>query len=393
MKPLIVLLFALALIGAPALSQDAPTDSCVTQYDETVDYFPEKAELTHAEGFSVEYFNHYKVISITRPWANAADTDVFQYVLVQCGTPTPDGYEAAQVIEVPITSIVTMSTTYLVHLMEIDQVDALIGVDSGLYINSPTIVEKFEAGDLVEVGSGSGVNVETVLDLAPDLVMTYGSGFPEFDAHPVLLDAGVAVALNSEWLEGTPLGRAEWLKFTALFFNAEAEANTAFEAIVTEYTNAAALVADLAEADRPAVLWNAPFEGTWGIPGDQSYTGLLLRDAGASVILGDHSEENLAFLDFETVYEAASEADFWFPNLFMTETLDDLIAIDARYADLAPVINQTVYNNDARTNLNGGNDFYETGVALPHLILKDLIAILHPTVLPDHELTFFRRME
>lgn len=393
MKHLIIGLFLMALIGGPALSQDAPTEACITDYDQSVDYFPEKVELTHADGFSVEYFNHYKVITVARPWANAAETDAFQYVLVQCGTPIPDGYEDTQVIEVPIANIVAMSTTYLVHLIEIDRVDALIGVDSGLYINSPVIVEKLEAEEVVEVGSGSGVNVEAVLELDPDLVMTYGSGFPEFDAHPVLLDAGIPVALNSEWMEGTPLGRAEWLKFTALFFNAEAEANAAFDAIVTEYIDAAALVADLTEDQRPAVLWNAPFEGTWGIPGDQSYTGLLIRDAGGSVVLGDHSEENLAFLDFETVYEAASEADFWFPNLFMTPTLDDLIAIDARYADLAPMVNQTVYNNDARTNANGGNDFYETGVALPHLILKDLIAILHPDALSDHELTFFRRME
>jgi iron complex transport system substrate-binding protein len=209
-------------VAAPSAPAANLTEGCVTDYDPEIDYFPEKVTLSDSAGWTIEYFNNYKVITVLNPWR---DADVqFRYVLVQCGTPPPADTGDALVIEVPVNRIVAMSTTQLPHLSELGVLDTLVGVDSFLYINNPDVRKKIEAGELVEIGSGGQVNVEQALDLQPDLIMTYGVGNPEYDAHPKLLEANLKVVLNSEYMETSPLGRAEWIKFTAAFFNREAQA-------------------------------------------------------------------------------------------------------------------------------------------------------------------------
>ncbi len=400
MHKLMSILLVLGLLAAPLFAQDVATleanltEGCITDYDPDIDYFPEKIEITDAENFTVAYFNHYKVITVLDAFDNAAP---FIYVLVQCGAPTPDAGEfppGTQFIEVPIREIITMSTTQLPHLDDLGLLNSLIGVDSFLYISNPAVRERIDAGTLVEVGSGNMVNVELVLDLDPDLVMTYGFN-PDFDAHPVLIDAGVVTALNAEWREATPLGRAEWIKYTALFFNAEARAEQVYAEITAAYNETRELAASVAETERPLVLWNtfSSFTDAWSIPGDQTYIGALTRDAGGTIALGDLAPEDSVLVSFEVVYDGALDADIWLTNVFAVNTLSDLLAQDSRYADFAAFRAGNVWNNDLDVNVNFGNNFYELGVTNPHLILRDLVAIFHPDLLPDHEFRFFRRLE
>jgi iron complex transport system substrate-binding protein len=395
---LVALLIAFSISTVTAQEANL-LDTCVADFDAEVDYFPEKVEVTQSTGWSVEYFNTYKVVTVNRPWANAAETNAAQYVLVQCGTPPPVAYDDVPMIEVPTGRVIALSTTYLPHLVQLGLVDHLIGLDSFLYVNSAEVVEKIDAGELIEVGNGSSINVEMVLDAEPEVVFAYGSGFPEYDAHPALIESGVFVALNGDLAETSPLGRAEWIKFTALFFNAEAEATALFDEEVTAYEELAALTADIPAEERPLVLWDAfsGYDEAWFVPGAQSYSGQLLRDAGVNNVLNDAPEVqdvtgSVPFA-FEAVYDAGLDADVWLANQFGITTLDDLRAVDERYGDLRPFTTGNIYNNDARVNINGGNDIYETGVTSPHLILADIIKILYPDLLPDHELFFYRRME
>lgn len=165
---------------------------------------------------------HYKVVTVLNPWRGAKEQ--FKYVVVQCGTPKPEGIENALVIEAPANKVIAMSTTHLPHLEKLELLDRLIGMDSFTYVNNPKVREMIQAGALIEIGSGAEVNVEKTIEAKPDLVMTYGVGDPQYDAHPKLLEAGIPTVINAEYMEGTPLGRAEWIKFTALFFNKEGKA-------------------------------------------------------------------------------------------------------------------------------------------------------------------------
>jgi iron complex transport system substrate-binding protein len=398
MKLRVLLVILVAVLSGNIFAQEALAENlreCVTEYDPDVDYFPEKAVLTHAETFTIEYFNHYKVITVTTPWYGASDADAFQYVLVQCGTPVPEGFENAQVIEAPAADIISMSTAQLPQIVELGLLDHLIGVDNFAYINTPEVLEKIEAGELIEVGNGASVNAELVLEAEPSIVMVNANGVAEYDAHPALLEAGVFVAINADWVEPTLLGRAEWVKFLAAFYNAEGEAEALFDDMVTQYEEAKALVAELPEDERVTVLWNSyqPFTTSWSIPGQQTWLGELLRDAGVNWVLMEEAPEESAQLSFEQVYEAGVDTPVWVLNTFGIATLDDLIASDERYADFAAVEDGLVYDNSARINESGFNDFWETGVTHPHLILKDLIAMFYPELLPDHEMMFYNQLQ
>jgi len=394
-----VLFFAPLL---PLQAQEAPTenltDSCVSDYDESVDYFPDKTELDYAVGFSVDYFNHYKVVTVSAPFPGAAADDAFQYVLVQCGTPAPEGFEDVPMIEVPVNRFIALSTTQLPHLVNLDALDKLVGLDSFLYVNTPEVRELIDAGGLVEVGNSTNINVEVVLDAEPDVIMPFALG-GDGDAHPILFDAGVFAAIDGSWVETSPLGRTEWLKYIALFFNKEAEAEAVFAQTAADYEALAELAATIPAADRRIILWNrfSYYNDAWNMPGGASYVGQLLLDAGAEFVMSDAPEVQEATgsvqYAFEVVYESGLDADVWLPVGATWNTLDDVLAEDDRYADFSAWQNGEVYNNNGRVNTNGGNDYYESGSANPSLMLADIIAILYPDLLPEHDLLFFKRLD
>lgn len=375
------------VIQAPAQNL---TDGCIAegQFDPNVDYFPEKAQIEYAAGLRIEYHNSYKVVTVETPWPGANES--MEYALVQCGAPRPEGFLEEQIIEVPARTIITMSTTYLPALDELGLLDRLVGVDDTTYVNNPAVLKMAAEGKLASIGYGSGVNVEKVLELAPSLVMTYGSGAPEYDAHPVLLQAGQKVVVNAEWMDTTPLGRAEWLKFIAVFFNQEARAEALFNQIEQDYQKLAALTASVSQ--RPTVFTGSAYQGTWYMPGGQSFAAAFLRDAGAAYLWSDDTSAGSLPLSFEAVFEKAKDADYWL-NVGFVGSLDDLKGMDPRYADFAAFQNGQVWNNDARTNGSGGNDYYESAVLHPERVLADLIFIFHPDLLPNHQLVYYRQLK
>ena len=365
------------------------TDGCVESYDPSSDYFPEKTELLYSRGLTVEYFNNYKVVTVINPWRGADES--FQYLLVQCGTPAPEGFDNAQIIEVPVQRFVGLSTTILPGLEEMGLLDRLVAVEEFDYVNTEAVRQLIDDGSLVEVSDGGALNVELVIEQEPDLIMTFAYGSPKYDAHPKLLEAGLKTAITAGYMETSPLGRAEWVKFTALFFNTEAKAEVVFNQKAERYNEIAALVKDLSV--KPTVVTGVNRGDEWRVSGGQSYFAGFLRDAGADYLWADDDSTGSIPLDFEAVFERAADADFWVPNTGGWQTLADVAAADERYTELAAFQNGTIINNNARVNEFGGNDYFESGVANPDLVLADLISVFHPDLLPDHELTFFIQID
>lgn len=361
---------------------------CVERYDAAIDYFPEKITLTHTTGFTVEYHNHYKVITVQTPWQGASES--MQYVLLQCGTPAPEGFPAETIIELPVQRFVGMSTTYLPFLAELGLLGRLVGVDDTTYVNNPQVLQMAAEGKLTSIGYGAGVNVEQALALEPDLIMTYASGAAEYDAHPKLLEAGLKVVVNAEWLETTPLGRAEWGKFLALFFNREARAEQRFAETAARYGELKKLTDQ--SPNKPTVFTDTEYQGVWYLPGGESFGARFLADAGAHYLWADEPGVGSLPLSFETVFDRAKEADFWLNVGFVT-TLAEMQAADARYAEFSAFQHGAVWNNNARANANGGNDYYESAIAHPDVVLADLIKIFHPDLLPDHQFVYYHQLK
>lgn len=365
------------------------TDGCVQNYSPDVDYFPEKLEVKDAVGFKVNYFKSYKVVTVSSPWVGA--TEPFQYVLMQCGTPKPDGFDQAQVIETPVKRVVLMSTTEVPALEQIGALDSLVGLDSFLYVNNPQVRDMINAGKLKEIGSGAQLKIEDAIALKPDVVFTSGSGLPAYDSHPKLLEAKIPVGIDGSYVENAPLGRAEWSKFIALFFNREAIANQTHGEIRDRY-NALAEKARAA-TDKPTAFANIPVKEDWFVPGGKSFAARLMADAGSAYVWADDASTDSLPLKFEQVLDKARDAEVWLINAFGAfPDTQSLAQADSRFAEFAALQNKRVYNNDLRVNENGGNDYYETGAARPDLVLSDLVAIFQPELLPDHKPNFFRKL-
>ena len=365
------------------------SEGCIEAFDPGVDYFPDKVGREYAEGWSVTYHDHFKVLTLHNPWRGAEET--FQYLLVQCGAPVPEGFDDTPAIRVPVGRVAALTSTVLPHLNELGLVDRLVAVDRFDYVNTAAVREMIDAGALQEAGTGTGVNTEILIDLDPELIITFAYGNLDYDTHPKLIEAGLPVALTAGYMETSPLGRTEWLKVTALFFNQEKQAGEIFGGIADRYAEMADLAAGVEE--RPTVLVGIARRESWRVPGGNSYFARYIADAGGVYLWRDDESTGSIPLSMENVFEAASEADVWLPNTGAWFGAGDILAADERYASLAAVNRGAVYNNNARLNEWGGNDYWETGVANPDLVLADLITIFHPELLPEHELIWFQQLD
>ncbi len=392
MKPrlLLILLTLLTVVSVvlPVAAQ-APTANmtgeCVQTFDEKTDYFPEKVTIDTASGFTVDYFNNYKIVTVKTPWQGA--TAPLVYVLVQCGTTAPVVKDATGIIEVPVKSVVSLSTSFLPHLTSQHLLDKVVAVDSALYTINEAIVNGVKDGKIVEVGGGGGgmdINIEKLIDLKPELILS--QRFSDDDkAYPAMQQAGLPVVIDADFLDQTPLGVAEWGKFISVFFNTEGVAQKTFAEVNDHYEK----VATLAKSARtqPTVFVNTPYSGTWYMPGGESYVATLLRDAGAKYLWADDTTAGSIALSLEEVLDTAAEADYWV-NVFPTSQAD-VLAADERLNQFAAFKSGQIYTSNARMNANGGSDYYEGGYANPDVILSDLVKIFHPDLLPDYTLYFY----
>lgn len=355
------------------------TEAPVTSEQVTIDY---------AKNFTLEYKDGYKLLTVLTPWSGANES--FSYALVPQGGETPADLAAAVVIHTPISEFVSLSSTYLPFLEQIDELPSIVAVDTGDYIFNPDVRLWIEGGMISEIGSGPGIDVEKLIEMAPDVIMTSASGSPDWDSHPVLEQAGLPVIINSDYLEQDPLGRAEWGKFIAAFYDKEAEADQIFDAMVVRYEEVKASAAG--QTEKPSVFVNTAYEGTWYLPGGDSYAAILLRDAGADYLWSDLEGTGAMPIDFEAVVERAKDADFWL-NVGFALDLASLAAMDPRYADFKAYQEGQVFNNNARVTEMGGTDYFESGTAYPDIILTDLIAIFYPDLLGEHVFFYYHQLQ
>jgi iron complex transport system substrate-binding protein len=375
-------------IVSEAPTADAPESTFPVEEATQVPAEVEQVSIDYAKNFTLEYKDGYKLLTVTLPWLGA--TESLGYALIPNGTQVDEELGNAVVIHTPIDSFVSLSSTYLPFLEQIGELNSLIAVDTADYIYNADVRLGVENGSVTTVGSGPTIDVETVVELAPDLIMTSASGSADWDTHPVLEQAGLPVVINSDYLEQDPLGRAEWGKFIAAFYDKEAEADQVFDAMAARYEEAKASVAG--QSEKVTVFVNTAYEGTWYMPGGESYAAILLSDAGADYLWNDLEGTGAMPIDFEVVVERAKDADFWL-NVGFASDLASLAAMDPRYADFKAYQEGKVFNHNARITEMGGTDYFESGTANPDAVLRDLIAIFYPDLAGGHELYYYRQLQ
>ena len=301
----------------------------------------------------------------------------------------PDIDKDAKVNYTPVESIVCTSTTHIPLLDYIGETEKLVGFPTTDYISSEKMRARIDSGKVTELGVDKGLNLERLAVLKPDLVMGY-SMTSDYGQFKKIEDLEIPVVLNAEYLEKHPLGRAEWIKFVAMFFHKENAADSVFRVIENNYLKTKAL-ADSAR-NRPTVLSGVVYGDAWFMPGGKNYAARLFDDAGCQYTWADDSSNGFLQVSFESVYKKASEADLWI-GVANYKSLQEIENSDHRYAKFKAFEQKKVYTYDARKGAKGGSEFLELGYLRPDIILKDLVKIAHPELLPEYELYFHKRLE
>lgn len=345
------------------------------------------SSIKYAKGFTITKRGEATLVKVLYPYPGA--TAGYTYLLVKRGNPVPEHDANTQVIFTPINSIVCTATTHLPLLDYLGESDKLVGFPSLDYVSSEKIRKRIDEGNVQDIGVDLGLNIEGIAVLKPDMLMGY-TLTGNYGQYSKIEKLGVPVVMNAEYLEEHPLGRAEWIKFMALFFNKEEEANDVFNMIEKNYTSTIALVEKF--TSRPTVMSGIVYGDAWFLPGGKNYNARLMQDAGYQYLWEADSSNGFLQLSFETVYEKAYAADYWI-GVASLNSLEELKNADIRYTKFDAFKNKLVYTYDARKGAKGGSEYLELGYLRPDIILKDLVKIAHPELLPEYQLYFHRQLQ
>lgn len=378
MKKLLVLLLYIFLCGGCA--QNKKTESGDLSHGN-------RLPLSYAKGFTATDVGHSTLVEVTYPFQGA--TQGFRYLLVPVGETPPAHDENTTVVRVPLHSIVCTSTTHIPLLDYLEETDKLIGFPTTDYVSSAKMRKRIDEGYVTDLGIDKDLNLERLALLKPAALMGY-TMTSDYGQFRKIESLGIPVVINAEYLEHHPLGRAEWIKFMGLFFDKRKEADSIFRMIESNYHQT--IEALSATTNTPTVMSGIVYGDAWFLPAGENYAAVLFDDAGYDYLWKDSPGNGFLRVSFETVYEKGHDADLWI-GTGGYRSLDEIRAADIRYTRFEAYRKRQVYNYDARTGPNGGNEFLELGYLRPDLILKDLVKISHPDLISDHDLYFYRRLE
>nr|WP_315173668.1 ABC transporter substrate-binding protein [uncultured Flavobacterium sp.] len=344
-------------------------------------------EIHYAKGLEIYKHNGFTIVKITSPWPNAKEQ--FTYILQEKNGIIPDSLKQFTAISVPIKSIVVTSTTHIPALELLGVENTLVGFPNTDYISSVKTRKLIATGKVREVGTNETLNTEVLIDMNPDVIVSFGlnNSNPTLDN---LKKSGLKVMLNGDWTEQSPLGKAEWIKFFGALYGLDSKANTLFSAIEKEYKNTLALAQKATR--KPTVLSGAMFQEQWYVPQGESWASLFLKDAKANYLWADSKGTGSLSLPFETILEKAQEAEYWIsPGDF--SSLQQMSESNPHYKQFDAFQNKKVYSYAINKGAKGGIVYFEWSPTRPDWVLKDLIKIFHPELLPNHKLFFFQKLE
>ncbi|MTH17291.1 ABC transporter substrate-binding protein [Flavobacterium sp. LC2016-01] len=345
-----------------------------------------KNSIEYASGLSIVKQEGYSVVTISNPWPNANKN--FKYVLKEKDANVPDSLQTYPIIKVPLESVVVTSTTNIPFLEMLEVEDKLVGFPHTDYISSEKTRALIDKGSVKNVGQNEKLNIEQLIELSPDLIVTFG-----VDNNNPMLDnlkkSGLNVLIQGDWMEQSPLGKAEWIKLYGALFGKEDKAKELFDKIVESYNQAKKLV-----TDKPAttkVLYGSMYEDVWYVAKGNSWVAQFMKDAKADYLWSNLKGTGSEGLSFEKVLDKAKTANIWVVSGSF-KTLEELQKANPHYGEFDAFKNKSVYSMESKFGATGGTVFYELSPSRPDLVLKDYIKIFHPDLLAGYEFTFASKL-
>lgn len=339
--------------------------------------------IRYAKGFRVERFEGYTSVEVINPWDTAKLLQ--RYLLVPRGKPVPEGLPKGTVVKVPLRNVVVYTSVHASMIDRLGEAGQITGVCEPEYMISATIKEGLKAGRIADLGRATSPNIEKIIDIGAECLLV--SAF-ENSGYGQAEKLGIPIIEGIDYMEPSPLGRAEWGRFIGLLFNKREMADSIFNETERRYLELKALAATA--TTRPTVFSEMRYGSYWYVPGNESYITHFFKDAGGDYIFSGTPGTGSVPLAFETVLDKAIHADFWLIKYNLAKEM----TYDALRAEYAPYENFDAFKKKSIFTCNTGKvPYYEETPINPDYMLSDLIRIFHPGLLPDSTLRYYRRME
>lgn len=342
--------------------------------------------IAYASSLSIKKYPNYSVVTVSNPWPNASKN--FTYILKNKNTVLPDSLQNQAVINVPLESVVVTSTTIIPYLEMLGVEKKLIGFPHTDYISSPKTRSLIDQGNVKNIGQNERLNIEQLIDLSPSLIVAFGID----NNNPMLENlqkSGLNILIQADWMEQTPLGKAEWIKLYGALFCKEKEAKTHFDAIVKNYQQALALAQK--QTKKPTVLYGSMYQDQWYVAKGQSWVAQLIKDAKGQYLWDKLEGSGSLGISFESALDKGKNADYWIATGSF-KSLAELAQANPHYRQFDAFKNKKIYCFENKTGATGGTIYYEQAPSRPDLVLKDYIKIVHPELLPNYTFTFAQKL-
>ncbi len=382
MKRIILFLCILSIVVAVSCKEDKTSVTVVNEnYNSSVLY---------ATGFSIDNNGAFPTITVTNPWPNAQKS--FTYIFIPkeklATNDYPKGtYDA--IVGTPVENLVVTSTTHIPALEALGGLEKLKGFPDTQYISSMPARQLIAEGKIKELGNNETLNTEMVLEMQPDALVGFAMDNKN-TTYELLQKSGIPVLYNGEWTEQTPLGKAEWIKFFGVLLDEQEQAERIFDRITKDYNS----VKDLAEQakKKPTVLSGSLYKDVWYLPAGESWAAQFIKDANAQYLWSETKGTGSLSLSLESVLEKGQTAQFWVsPSQF--KAYNEMSEANSHYREFEAFKNKNIFTFSATTGPTGGLLFYELGPQRPDIILKDLVHIFHPELLPEYIPFFFQPLK
>lgn len=340
--------------------------------------------IKYAAGFDIQNYKGYKKLIIKSPYPDAEHYQ--EFVLIR---DEKIDFEGSNKINVPVKNIVATSTTHIPMIEILEETESLVGFPGTGYISSEKTIARVEKGLVKELGNEQDFNTEVLLSLQPDIVVAFSMGKSN-KVYRNIEKNGITVIFNGEWLEDTPLGRAEWIKFFGALYDKEKEADSIFSSIERAYLKAKETAKGA--GNTPSILSGVLYKDKWNLPAGESFTARLFQDAHTDYLWKESEGQGSLVLSFESVFDKGRNADFWIGSGYYT-SLEELISANAHYQEFKAFETGNIYSFSKRRGPNGGVEYFEYGPLKPHIVLMDLIKVVHPELLPDHTPYFLQKLD
>ncbi|CAC9975871.1 ABC transporter substrate-binding protein [Flavobacterium panici] len=345
-----------------------------------------KNSIEYASGLSIVKYDDYSVVTVSNPWPNANKD--FKYILKEKEAKVPDSLQSYTTIQVPLESVVVTSTTNIPFLEMLEVENKLVGFPHTDYISSEKTRALIDKGSVKNVGQNEKLNIEQLIELSPDLIVTFG-----VDNNNPMLDnlkkSGLNVLIQGDWMEQSPLGKAEWIKLYGALFGKEEKAKELFDKIVESYNQAKKLAAE--KTPNSTVLYGSMYEDVWYVAKGNSWVAEFMKDAHANYLWADLKGTGSEGLSFEKVLDKAKTANVWIASGSF-KSLDELQKANPHYSEFDAFTNKSVYSFEGKLGATGGTVYYELAPSRPDLVLKDYIKIFHPDLMSSYEFTFASKL-